>query len=257
MRFGALWVSALFMCGMLAAADDRAAAPRDLLDRARDANKQLYSELESFVCNERMVRYRGRLDSPTGRQIDTVTARVSFENGEEHYTLVRQNNRSRAGISGLPGAWSEGEFGTLLRQTQVLLTTQAVTFLRNEEVDGSPAALYSFDVSEMESPWDLEVAGQHYRVPFRTQVWVSSASGEIVKIDRTSTTLSAAARISELRWSVALAPVEMNGRTWLLPRSGEYSVSYEESGQREWNRMQFSDYRRYGSEASLRFDRVK
>jgi hypothetical protein len=257
MRFGALLLSAVVGCGMLPAADDRAAGPADLLERARAANEQLYSDLESFVCSERILRYKGALDADAGRQIDTVTARVSFENGEERYTQVRQNNRPRTGISGLPGAWSEGEFGSLLRQTQVLLTTQPVTFLRDEEVDGSPAAVYTFEVSEADTPWDLEVASEHYRVPFRTEVWVSPASGKIVKIARASTTLSSASRISEIRWSVALAPVEMNGRTWLLPRSGEYSVSYRESGQREWNRMQFSDYHRYGSEASLRFDRLK
>jgi hypothetical protein len=257
MRFGALLVSALWACGMLRGADDRAAVPADLLDRARDANEQLYSDLESFVCNEQIVRYKGTLDASTGRQIDTVTARVSFENGEEHYTVVRQNHRPRAGISGLPGAWSEGEFGTLLRQTQVLLTTQPVTFLRNGEVDGSSAALYRFDVSEADSPWDLEVAGQHYRVPFWTEVWVSRDSAQIMKIARTSTTLSSASHISEIHWSVTLAAVEMNGRSWLLPRSGEYSVTYQESGQREWNLMRFSDYHRYGSQAELRFDRVK
>jgi hypothetical protein len=257
MRIGALSASALLLCGLLPAADDRSAAPADLLDRARAANEQLYSDLESFVCNEQIVRYKGALDAATGRQIDTVTARVSFENGEERYTQVRQNKRPRTDIAGLPGAWSEGEFGTLLRQTQVLLTTQPVTFLRDEELDGSPAAVYSFEVSEADSPWDLEVAREHYRVPFRTEVWVSPSSGQIVRIERASTTLSSASRISEIRWSVALAPVEMNGRTWLLPRTGEYSVAYQESGQREWNRMQFSDYHRYGSEASLRFDRVK
>jgi hypothetical protein len=257
MRFGALLLSGFLLCGLLPASDERGAAPADLLDRARAANEQLYTDLESFVCNEQIVRYKGTLDSSTGRQIDTVTARVSFENGEERYTQVRQNKRPRADIAGLPGAWSQGEFGSLLRQTQVLLTTQPVAFLRNEDVDGSPAAVYSFEVSEADTPWDLEVANEHYRVPFRTEVWVSPASGQILKIARDSTTLSSASRISEIHWSVALAPVEMNGRTWLLPRSGEYAVSYQESGQREWNRMQFSDYHRYGSEASLRFDRVK
>lgn len=256
MRFGAPTM-AFLACGVVWAADQQAPAPGDLLDRARAANQQLYSELESFVCNEQILRYKGALDDAAGRRIDTVTARISFENGEETYTLVRQNKRPRAGIAGLPGAWSEGEFGTLLQQTQVLLSTQPVTFLRNDEVDGSPAALYGFDVSEADSPWDLEVAGVHYRVPFRTQVWVSPASAQILKIERSSTTLSAATHISEIRWTVALAAVEINGRSWLLPQSGEYSVSYAEAGQREWNLMHFSDYHRYGSEASLRFDPIK
>ena len=257
MKFGLLPLSAVLVCSTLTASDERAGAPQDLLDRAREANQQLYSDLESFVCNEEMVRYKGPLGSATGRQIDTVSTRVSFENGEEHYTLIRRNNSPRGSISSLDGAWSEGEYGTLLRQTQLLLQTQPVTFLRNEEVEGAPAALFAFDVPETESPWDLAVAGQHFRVPFRSDVWVSRDSGQIVKIERRSTTLSSASRVSEVRWSVVLAPVDMNGRSWLLPRSGEYSVSYEEAGEREWNVMQFSNYHRYGSEASLRFEPVQ
>jgi hypothetical protein len=261
MRIWALGLSPL-VCAVLWAADEKpasapVAAPMDLLDRARAANDQLYSTLESFVCNERIARYHGPLHASTGRQIDTVTARVSFENGEEHYTLIRQNQHPRSSISAVAGAWSEGEFGSLLRQTEALLMTQPVTFLGTEQVEGSAAALYSFDVSEDDSPWDLEVASEHYRVPFHTDVWVAPDSGEILKIARRSTTLSSSSHISELRWSVTLAPVELNGHRWLLPRSGEYSVAYEESGQREWNELQFSDYHRYGSEASLRFDRVK
>ena len=63
--------------------------------------------------------------------------------------------------------------------------------------------------------------------------------------------------ISEVDWSVKLAPVELNGHTWLLPKSGQYAVLYAESNRREWNLMSFSDYRRYGSEVAVRFDDVK
>ena len=237
-----------------------AAAPAsagDLLARVRAANEQLYADLESFVCNEQMTRYKGPLSGDKAHQIDTLTARVSFENGQEHYSDVRQNREKRPDISSVPGAWSEGEFGTLLRQTQLLLATQRVSLLRDSHLDGAPFAVYAFEVSEEDSPWDLEVSGQHYRVPFRTEVSVSQASGQILEIERTSTGVSPETRISEIRWGVSLAPVELNGRTWLLPKSGEYAVSYAESGRREWNLLSFSAYRRYGSEVALRFGAVQ
>jgi hypothetical protein len=229
----------------------------DLLNRARVSNQQLYTDLESFVCNEQIARFEARLSGEKAHQIDTVTAKVSFENGIENYTEVRQNKRRRSAISGVSGAWSEGEYGTLLQQTQVFLTTQRVRFLKNADVDGTPAAVYGFDVSAEDSPWDLQVGAQHYRLPFRTEVSVSRDSGRILRIERTSTNLSAETLISEVRWSVRLAPVEMNGRTWLLPTTGEYAVTYQGSDRREWNLMSFSDYRRYGSEVAVRFDEVK
>lgn len=225
----------------------------ELLKLARAANEELYSSLQSFVCNEEMHRFKGRLSGESSREIDTVTARVSFENGVEHYTEIRQNERERGTISSINGAWSTGEFGTLLRQTEVLLKTQAVLFRNYTDMDGTPAAVYAVEVSEAESPWDLEIRSEHFRVPFRTEVWVSRASGEILKLERISTGIPTGMGISEIRWGVTLASVELNGRNWLLPETGKYAVLYEESGRREWNEMTFSNYHRYGSEVALRF----
>jgi hypothetical protein len=224
------------------------------LAQVRLANELLYSDLQSFVCNERIDRYRGALGGVEGRRIDTVLTKVSFENGVEHYTDIRQNNRSLARISSISGAWSEGEFGTLLRQTQALLGSQLVLFQATTELNGVAAILYRFEVSEQDSPWDLEVEVSHYHLPFRTDVWVSQSSGQILKIERISTAIPSETRISEVRWSVSLDMVELNGKNWLLPSAGEYEVRYEESNRREWNLMSFSDYRRYGSEVALRFE---
>jgi hypothetical protein len=222
--------------------------------RIKLANELLYSDLQNFVCNERMDRYKGSMTGAQARRIDTIKTKVSFENGVEHYTDVRQNNRSRPEIASLSGAWSEGEFGTLLRQTQSLLESQAVLFRMNTDIHGSSATLYRFEVSEQDSLWDLEIESRHYRVPFRADIWVSLSTGQVVKIERTSTAIPAETGISELRWSVTLETVELNGRSWLLPNTGEYEVLYEESRRREWNLLSFSDYHRYGSEVALSFD---
>jgi hypothetical protein len=224
------------------------------LAQVRLANELLYSDLQNFVCNERMDRYKGALGGVEGRRIDTVLTKVAFENGVEHYTDIRQNNTSRARISSISGAWSEGEFGTLLRQTQALLGSQLVLLRAKTDLNGVATVLYRFDVSEEDSPWDLEVEARHYHLPFRTDVWVSLSSGQILKIERTSIAIPLETRISEVRWSVRLDTVELNGKSWLLPNTGEYEVSYEESHRREWNLMSFSDYRRYGSEVALHFE---
>jgi hypothetical protein len=215
----------------------------DVLTKARIANENLYASLQSFVCHERIERFQGRLSGETGRPIDTVTANLSFENGVEHYSDVRQNARPRGSLSNLAGAWSEGEFGTLLLQTEAFAT-----------LGDTATAIYRFDVPEEISPWDLEVGSRHYRLPFRTDVWISTRTGEIVKIARRSLAIAPETRISALEWKVTLEPVDLNGKQWLLPKTGEYSVVYDQSNRREWNLLSFSDYRRYGSEVSLRFN---
>lgn len=218
------------------------------------ANDGLYTQLQSFVCSERIERFSARKKGRSGTQLDALKAQVSFENGHEHYSNVQRDGQPVASLSSVPGAWSEGEFGTLLRQTEKLLRTEDIRFDGDDEVSGTPATRLHFDVSDRDSPWDLEVAGQHYRVPFRAQVWVDKSSGEILKTSRKSLGTIGNTRIAGLEWSVTLAPVALNGKDWLLPKEGEYSVEYANTGRREWNTLSFSSYHRYGAEVSLHFD---
>ncbi|MGA8027940.1 MAG: hypothetical protein WB992_12430, partial [Bryobacteraceae bacterium] len=205
------------------------------------------------VCSEQMDRYQAQFNGGHPRRVDTVNAQLSFENGVENYTDIHQNNRQRASLSTIEGAWSEGEFGTLLRQTRALLGTQPVSLQTNTDLNGVPAALYSLEVSGTDSPWDLVVRAQQYRLPFRTKVWVSKASGQIMKIERTSEAIPHDVGISEIQWSVTLKPVQLDGKTWLLPNTGEYSVLYEHANHREWNVINFSDYHHYASRSVIHF----
>ena len=226
---------------------------RELIARAQLANELLYTDLQSFVCNEQIQRYKGTLEGDKAHQIDIVTSKVSFENGIEHYSEIRQNNHQRAAMSNLPGAWSEGEFGTLLRQTRALLSSQTAALKGQQEIEGTAAAEYSILVPEAESPWNLVIGSHSYTIPFETDVWISKDSGQILKIERDSTQMPPETGIAELRWSVILQPTPLEQKTWLLPRSGVYEVRYAASDRREWNVMNFTGYRRYGAQTILHF----
>ena len=226
----------------------------DLLARAAKANQDLYASLQSFICSELIERYKGRVGSDSLRHLDTVSVQVALENGTEHYSDVRQNQRSIKDLANLNGAWSEGEFGTLLQQSEQLLRTQPAVIDGAVELDGVPAVMLHFDVPAADSPWDLEVGGRHYFIPFLTHIWLSEASGEILKISRASTDIPAPLRIAQIDWTVTLSPVDLNGKQWFLPNKGDYQVIYRDSGRREWNILTFSGYHRYGAEVKLRFD---
>ena len=223
------------------------------LNSAREINRDLYSSMESFVCRERIDRYKGGKSGAKYR--DTITARVSLENGNEEYSELRRERGKLRDLSQLHGAWSKGEFGTLLKQTEQLLATQRATLAGEERlVDGSRAAIYEFGVRAVESPWDLVVREHHYAIPFRTRVWISEASSQIVRIQRTANEIPEALGIAEMRWSVSLNLSDLNGKKWLLPDTAEYDLIYSDAGGEEWNTMKFFDYHRYSAETSLRFN---
>lgn len=228
----------------------------DLLRRVQVANEDLYASLRSFVCDESVVRTRESLTRGKTRKVDTLTTRVSFENGQEQYTDVRQNNIGRSSLSAVGGAWSEGEFGTLLRQTQQLLRTQQVRQENSGDSEGAAVAFLNFAVSQEDSPWILVVEGRSYKLPFRTEVAVERSSGHILSVKREATQIPRELCISGIEWAVNMGATDLAGSSWLLPIRGEYAVSYLESNRRERNEMTFGNYRRYGSEVALRFDPV-
>jgi len=152
----------------------------------------------------------------------------------------------------LDGAWSQGEFGTLLKQTLELLASRHASFETEQLIESGYAAIYNFDVAAEESPWDLAVGDWHYGIPFHTRVWIKEPSGEIVRIERSSTRIPYG--ISTVSWDVSLVPVMLGDKQWLLPDSAEYRVNYRHFGQNDRNTIKFSDYRRYGSESSIRFN---
>jgi hypothetical protein len=214
----------------------------DLLYRAEAVNDHFFDTLKSFVCQEKIERFRGTLQSPASRQLDTITSTVSFENGSEHYSGIKQDHRPRPTLAGISGAWSEGEFGTLLRQTRQLLAVEPATFQNLEQLDGDWTAIYEFDVPAADSPWDLVIDSRESRVPFHCRMWISVKSGEILRVSRRSTLLSPDSRISEIQWTVSLRSVAINGANWLLPVTGEYAVSYAGLNRRDWNRLSFLNW---------------
>lgn len=234
-------------------ANSAAISGEEIMARVQIENELQYTDLQSFTCSERIDRFKGHVNGGDQRQIDIVTTQVSFENGVENYSAIHQANRARATMFEIPGAWSEGEFGTLIRQTRTLLATQPLTRQTVAEPNGQQSVIYTLNVSGEESPWDLFVAKEKYRVPFRTEVTVSQNTGRILRINRTSTAMPPDFGISEIQWAVNLKSVQLDGKGWLLPDRGEYSILYTKANRREWNVMAFDNYHRYTASSVMHF----
>jgi hypothetical protein len=251
---GILICALVFTFRLCAASSIAAPAGVDLVG---EANSITYDNLKSVICREEIHRFKSEASGEHVRLLDTVTANISFESGNEHYSDIRQNSRKRRAISSLDGAWSQGELGTLLSQTLSMLKIRPVTFLRKEKVNGHGTRVYQFDVAAEVSPWDLVIEAQHFRIGYRTTLWASSETGDLLRIERASLDIPEGAHISQLQWTVNLKRVEVNGNNWLVPQAGEYSVLYSDINRRDWNEMTFTGYRRYGADIALRFDTVQ
>lgn len=225
----------------------------DLLDRIIISASQVYEDLINFVCREDIERYKGTTHNPTGHKLDVITSTVSYDRDAEHYTEIYQNNKPLSRIRGLEGAWSEGEYGTLLGETLKALKTKKAGSISYSTLNGAPAVVYCFDYSADDSPWEIEVSGRHYFLPFRGQVWASPQTGAVLRVDRIATGAPEQTGIAGVNWYVTFGSQTAGQRTFWLPTKAVYNVSYLDGGRREWNLIAFSAYRRYGSDVVVRF----
>ena len=227
----------------------------DLLLRGREASSRIYRQLSSVVCRERIDRFKGSLAGAAGRPVDVITSEVAMEEGAERYSNIRQNDKPRPSMSRIGGAWSEGEYSTLLRQTaETLDSDTAIQMGVVTRFNGRPAILFPFDVSPSDSGWDLLVRSKHYLLGFHGEVWLSQATGEVLRIRRTANQIPPHIGISQVDWSVDFGPSDLAGHTFILPSTAAYSVTYPRDRHREWNVISFSNYHHYGVDVSIHYN---
>lgn len=163
-------------------------------------------DLRSFVCDETIQRFHN------SKPLDVITAKVSFEDGVEHYREIRQNGQPRSSIPEIGGAWSTGEWNWNL-------------------------------------PWKLRI--DHSR-DCLVQYWSRTVfSGTEITVERIGYKMPAHTGISALDWTVTYDLRDVNGDLVTVPKSANYIVLYRD-GDDDRNEITFSNYRRYGAESVLR-----
>lgn len=100
--------------------------------------------------------------------------------------------------------------------------------------------------------WFVSVASRVYWLDFSGEVWMSAASGQVSRVSWTSGKLPAEAGIERIVWTVSFKAVDVYGRTYVLPETGEYRVVHR-GDWIDWNVTRFEGRGRYGSQAWLSF----
>ena len=164
----------------------------------------------------------------------------------------------RAGGAG-DGSWEWFAGGTVIPSSSVLgetlkaLKSQPVTFVSYSSMDGTPAAVYAFEYTADDSPWEIEISGKHYFLSFHGQIWASTETGSVLRILRVADDMPRQTGIAGVNWAVDFGTQPADGKTFWLPSKAVYSVTYLDAKRHEWNLIGFSGYKRYGSEVVVRF----
>ncbi len=135
-----------------------------LVEKAREAAATFLESLPNYVCQEQTTRYVSETRQPTWNVVDIVSAEVVYDDHQESYRNLQINGKPTKKSPEDSGAWSTGEFGTILANLFAPQTDADFKYVQEDTIEHRAASMFDFKVKRVRSSWKIWVPGQ-YIVP--------------------------------------------------------------------------------------------
>ena len=231
-----------------------------LLDEVRDYAVNYTKRLPDFICLEQTRRYVDTTGRDSWRQLDVLTARLSYFNQKEDYKLVSQNDKvsTNGSYTAVGGAMSMGDFGTTMRdifdpQSHATFAWERWTGLRKRWTH-----VFSFRVPLEFSRYTIEYQGeskedvQRITVGYHGSVFVDKEFNTIVRITQEADNIPPSFPVQQAKETLDYDYIKIGDSEFFLPLMANIQMH---SG-RLWtkNEKEFRLYRKFSADAVIKFD---
>ncbi|HOQ43777.1 MAG TPA: hypothetical protein PLA43_07470 [Bryobacteraceae bacterium] len=235
-----------------------AAPPREdpLIEKARRAVAAYNEKLPNYICRQMTTRYQSRSRPVNWKAVDVISADVVYENGREQYRNIEVNGkRTDKTLEQLGGAWSKGEYGSVLADLFSPATAAEFLLRKNETIAGVDAAVYVFFVEQPNSHWSVHVPSQVIRPAYGGSVWIDRKNGRVMRIEMQAQRLPLDFPLDTVEVSVDYQYVRLGDATeHLLPVHAEMLTCQRATGFCSRNAADFRNYRRFEGEATIKYE---
>ena len=105
-----------------------------LIEKAREAAATFLESLPNYVCQEQTTRYVSETRQPSWNVVDIVSAEVVYDDHQESYRNLQINGKPTKKSPEDSGAWSTGEFGTILANLFAPQTDADFKFVQDDTI---------------------------------------------------------------------------------------------------------------------------
>lgn len=226
----------------------------ELLNRARDATYSFTEKLPNYYCQQFTTRFFSNTNPPNWRAEDVVSTTVIYEDGREQYRNIQINGRPAAQkMEQLPGAWSTGEFGTILNNIFATATAADFRFRNQSTASGRPASVYDFDVTKANSAWEVRSNNQLILPAYHGSIWIDKESARVLRIEMQAVRMPESFPLDTVELSVDYDFVRIGTQNYLLPARTENLSCQRGSSMCSRNVTDFRNYRKYSAESTITF----
>jgi len=234
-------------------------APRATTDEAyikdaRAASATFSASLPSYLAQQVTTRYFA-----TGwpvahwQEIDEVTAELAYVGGKEDYRdfKIDGNPIERPEQS---GSWSTGEFGTTLEDVMSFGTDAAFKRRGEATVAGRTAVVFDYTVAQEHSHWTMVAPDQRtYKPAYDGAIWIDKDTRRVLRIEQRANSFPRDFPVRRAEAILQYGYAKIDGKSYLLPASGENVGCMSGSGACTRNAIVFRNYRKFTTDSTITF----
>ncbi len=226
-----------------------------LIRRAADAAMEFTETLPSYVCTEVVTRTQSAGSKGNFQAIDVVSMEVLYENGKEDYRNIQINGKKTVKkLEESGGAWSTGEFGTILVNLFSPSTAAAFTYRRDSRAGGILAKMYDFEVEKDRSTWSIHAASANYDPGFTGSVWIDPQTSRVLRIEMEAKGMPSNFPLDHVESATDYQYIRLgDAKQYLLPVHSETLSCERGTSFCSKNVIDFRNYHKYTGESSIKF----
>jgi hypothetical protein len=229
-----------------------------LIQKASDAALDFTETLPNYVVQEVASRYESTTSPASWHAIDVVSADLVFENYKENYRNITINGKPTTKPLEETGAWSTGEFGTLLIDLFSPATAADFHYRRDGRTSGFDAKIYDFEVKRENSHWDIHFNSQSYTPAYMGSVWLDPKTARVLRIEIEAKGFPTSFPADHVESATDYSFVRLGGaQQFLLPVHAEILSCQRGTNNCSKNTIDFRNYHKYTGESSIQFGDVK
>lgn len=243
--------------------DDAVSIPQRAMDplirKATEAALDFTETLPDYVCQEIMSRYQSETRPANWQPLDVITAAVVYEKGKEDYRDLSKNGKPVKGrMEDLSGAWSTGEFGTVLIDLFSPATAAAFHYHKDARAGGVNAKVYEFDVTREHSHWTIHQGSQTYAPAYKGAVWIDPATARVLRIEMQAYGFPDEFPTDHVESATDYEYIRLgDAKQYLLPVHAETLGCQRGSNLCSRNSIDFRNYHKYSGESTIKFGDIK
>jgi hypothetical protein len=226
-----------------------------LIEQAREAAATFLESLPNYVCQEQTTRYISETRQPSWNVVDVVSAEVVYDDHQESYRNLQINGRPTKKSPEDSGAWSTGEFGTILGNLFAPQSATEFKYVQEDSIAHRAASVFDFKVQRVRSSWKIWVPGQYVVPSYKGSVWIDKQTGQALRIEMQAREVPEAFPEVTVETAVDYDIISLGtADKFLLPVHAEALSCWRNSNDCQRNVIEFRNYHKFEGESVIKFE---